>query len=137
MAATVLMLASAAILFALGALHLIYTLSGTQLAPRDTALQERMRQVSPVISKETTMWRCWVGFNASHSMAAMLYGLIYGFLAVSHRDLLFSSPYLLVVGFLMAGGFVLLAKAYWFSVPYAGTSVALVCYVTGVIAALA
>ena len=137
MAATILMLASAAILFALGALHLVYTFYGARLTPRDPALQARMREVSPVITRETTMWRCWVGFNASHSMAAMLYGLIYGFFAVSHRDLLFSSPYLLVVGFLMVGGFVLLAKAYWFSVPYAGTSVALACYVTGVIAALA
>ena len=96
-----------------------------------------MREVSPVITRETTMWRCWVGFNASHSMAGMLYGLIYGYLAIAHSSLLFSSPYLLVVGFLMIGGFVVLAKAYWFSIPYAGTSVALACYVASVIAALA
>ena len=136
MAATVLMLASAAIVFALGALHLTYTFFGAKLTPRDPALQARMREVSPVITKETTMWRCWVGFNASHSMAALLYGLIYGFLAVAHREILFGSPYLLAVGFLMIGGFVLLARAYWFSIPYAGVSVALACYVTSVIATL-
>ena len=35
-----------------------------------------MGEISPVITKETTVWRCWVGFNASHSMGLMLYGLI-------------------------------------------------------------
>ncbi len=26
-----------------------------------------MQQVSPVITRQTTMWKAWVGFNASHS----------------------------------------------------------------------
>ena len=135
MTATVLMLASAAILFTLCALHLILTFVGPKLTPRDPALQARMREVSPVITRETTMWRCWVGFNASHSIAGMLYGLIYGYLAFAHGDLLFSSPYLLIVGLLTVGGFVVLAKAYWFSTPFAGTAVALICYVASLIAA--
>ncbi len=67
----------------------------------------------------------------------MFYGLIYGFLAVAHSSLLFSSPYLLVVGLLMVGGFVALAKAYWFSIPFAGTGISLACYVASIIASLA
>ena len=135
--ATVLMTASAVILFALGILHLFYTFVGPKFTPRDPALQIRMREVSPVITKETTMWRCWTGFNASHSMAAMLFGLIYGYLAIAHGDLLFSSPYLLIVGFLTVGGFFVLGKLYWFSVPFTGIGISLACYVAGTIAALA
>jgi hypothetical protein len=134
--ATIQMVASASILFVLGILHLVYTFVGTKLTPRDSALQLRMGEVSPVITNETTMWRCWIGFNASHSMAAMLFGLIYGFLAIAHRSLLFSSPYLLAVGFLMVGGFFALAKRYWFSVPYMAIGISLVCYVFGIIAVL-
>lgn len=136
MAATVLMLASAAILLTMGTLHLIYTFCGPKLTPRDPALQRSMGEVSPVITNETNMWRCWVGFNASHSMAAMLYGLIYGFLAIAHPTLLFSSSYLLVVGLLMVGGFVALAKVYWFNIPFLGTSISLACYVASIIASL-
>ena len=136
MVATVLMVACAAILFALGTLHLVLTFVGPKLTPRDPALQLRMREISPVISKETTMWRCWVGFNASHSMAAMLFGLIYGFLAIAHASLLFSSPYLLVVGCLTVGGFFVLGRLYWFSVPFVGIGISLVCYVASIIAAL-
>jgi succinate dehydrogenase hydrophobic anchor subunit len=77
--AIVLMTLSAAILFALGVLHLVYTFWDPRLTPRDPALKVRMSEVSPVISKETTMWRTWVGFNASHGMGAMLFGLVYGF----------------------------------------------------------
>ena len=35
-------------------------------------------------TKETTMWRCWVGFNASHSMGLILFGLAFGYLALAH-----------------------------------------------------
>lgn len=137
MSATVLMVASAAILFVLGTLHLIYTFFGSKLTPRDPALQKSMRETSPVITKETSMWRCWVGFNASHSMGAMLYGLVYGFLAIAHGSLLFSSGYLLVVGLLMVGGLFALSKAYWFSIPFVGTGISLACYVASIIVSLA
>lgn len=137
MVATVLMLVSAAILFVLGALHLVYTFFGTKLSPRDPALRKRMEEVSPVITKETTMWRCWVGFNVSHSMAGMLFGLIYGFLAIAHGGLLFSSPYLLVVGLLVSGSFFVLARVYWFSIPFFGTGISLGCYVASIIVSLA
>jgi hypothetical protein len=76
-----------------------------------------MSQISPVITKETTMWRCWVGFNASHSMGLILFGLVFGYLALAHGQLLFQSPFLLVVGLALLGGLVVLCKAYFFSVP--------------------
>jgi hypothetical protein len=135
--ATVLLVASAAVLFSLGTLHLIYTFVGPKLTPRDPALQTRMREVSPVITKETTMWNFWVGFNVSHSMAAMLFGLIYGFLAIANGSLLFSSPYLLIVGFLTLAGLFVVGKVYWFRAPFVGIGISLACYVAGVIAALA
>ena len=85
------MVFSAGIILTLGVTHLIYTFWGTKLTPRDPASQISMSQISPVITKETTMWRAWVGFNASHSMGAILFGLIYSFLAIAHSKLLFQS----------------------------------------------
>jgi len=67
--------ASATIILALGMLHLLYTFRGTKLLPRDPDLQARMSEVSPVITRETTMWKCWIGFNASHVLATTLYVL--------------------------------------------------------------
>ena len=133
LAARILMVLSASIIFTLGVLHLVYTFWGPQLTPRDPALQISMSQISPVITKETTMWRCWVGFNASHSMGLILFGLVFGFLALAHGQLLFQSPFLLVVGLATLGGFVVLSKVYWFSSPFIGTSIALACYVASIV----
>src|ERR1700685_1317344 len=129
LAAKILMVLSASIIFTLGVVHLVYTFWGPKLTPRDPALQISMSQISPVITKETTMWRCWVGFNASHSMGLILFGLIFGFLALAHDRLLFQSPFLLVVGLAMLGGLGVLCKLYFFSSPLTGISIALACYV--------
>jgi hypothetical protein len=132
MAARVLMVLAAGIVFSLGVIHLVYTFWGSTLAPRDPALQVSMSQISPVISKETTMWRCWMGFNASHSMGLILFGLVFGFLAVAHGQLLFQSPFLLVVGLAMLGGMVVLCKIYFFSGPLLGMGIALASYVASI-----
>jgi hypothetical protein len=132
LAAKILMVLSASIIFTLGVVHLVYTFSGPNLTPRDPALQVSMSQISPVITKETTMWRCWVGFNASHSMGLILFGLVFGFLALAHGQLLYQSPFLLVVGLAMLVGFVLLSKVYFFSAPLRGIGISLACYVASI-----
>jgi hypothetical protein len=130
--ATILMSLSAGIVLMLGILHLVYTFSGPKLTPRDPALQLSMQQTSPVISRQMTMWQAWVGFNASHSMGAILFGLIYGFLALVESELLFGSPFLLLVGLAMLGGLLALAKLYWFRIPLAWISISLACYVVSI-----
>jgi hypothetical protein len=132
LASKILMVLSASIILTLGVTHLVYTFSGPMLMPRDPALQISMSQISPVITNETTMWRCWVGFNASHSMGLILFGLVFGFLALAHARLLFHSPFLLVVGLAMLGGFVVLCRVYFFSGPLTGISISLACYVASI-----
>jgi hypothetical protein len=132
LAAKILMVLSASIVFTLGVVHLVYTFWGPMLTPRDPALQISMNQIAPVITNETTMWRCWVGFNTSHSMGLILFGLVFGYLALAHDQLLFQSPLLLVVGLAMLGGLVVLCKIYLFSVPLTGISISLACYVVSI-----
>ena len=127
-----LMTLSALVILTLGALHLVYTFRGPKLTPRDPALQVRMAEVHPVITRQTTMWRAWIGFNASHSMGAILFGLIYGFLGNAYPEILFNSPFLLVVGLAMLGGFAVLGKVYWFRIPFRGIVISLVCYLASI-----
>jgi len=136
-ASKIFMVFSAGMVLVLGIIHLAYTFSGSSLLPRDSALQTAMSQAHLAISNETTVARAWVGFNASHSMGLILFGLIFGYLALYHTKLLFDSAYLLVVGFAMLAGFLVLAKLYWFSIPFAGIAISLLCYVAGIIAARA
>ncbi|MEG3792605.1 hypothetical protein V1318_20995 [Lysobacter sp. CCNWLW3] len=136
MIAAILLAASAAVLLFLGTVHLIITFVGPKLRPRDPALEARMREVSPGITGQASMWDFWVGFNVSHSMAAILFGLIYGYLAIAQRELLFSSAYLLTVGALTLGGLFVVGKIYWFRAPLIGITISLLCYLAGVVVAL-
>ncbi|MFL6675584.1 MAG: LIC_13387 family protein [Massilia sp.] len=121
--------ASAAIILLLGLVHLLFTFSGPKLMPRDRELQARMREVSPVITRETTMWRAWVGFNASHSFGAIMFGAVYGYLSLVHSAFLLRSAFLLWLGLLLLGGYLFLGKRYWFSIPFRGILLALTLYV--------
>jgi hypothetical protein len=132
MTARLLMVLSASILLTLGAMHLAYTFWGTNLAPRDPALEVSMSRISPVLTEETTMWRCWMGFNATHSMGLILFGLIYGYLALAHDQLLFRSPFLLLVGLVMLAGLIVVCRLYFFRGPLTGVSISFVFYVVSI-----
>ena len=78
-----LIFASTLIIFLLGTAHLVLTFRGQLLHPHDAELEAQMRIASPNLTRETTMWKAWVGFNASHSFGALLFSLIYGYLALT------------------------------------------------------
>ena len=137
MTPSVLVAASAAIPLALGIAHLVYTFLVPKLGPRDPALEARMKEVSPVITRQTTMWKAWVGFNASHSLSAILFGCVYGYLALAQPAVLFHSVFLAILGGLFLLVFLVLAKKYWFSTPLRWLVVASVLYAAGFAATLA
>jgi hypothetical protein len=66
-AKTILMLASAGIILLLGLVHLLYTFWRAKLLPRDPSLVESMKAVPLVITRETSVWKAWLGFNASQT----------------------------------------------------------------------
>jgi hypothetical protein len=135
-AARVCMLLSAGVVLMLGIIHLAHTFSGTKLTPRDPALQVSMSLTSPVITKETTMWRCWVGFNATHSMALILFGLVFGYLALAQARLLFASWFLLATGMATLIALVVLCRMYFFTAPLLGVGIAWIFYVISVALAI-
>lgn len=132
MSHVIFMVLSAGMIALLGAAHLVFTFQGPKLKPRNPGVREAMDQAHPGITTQTTMWRAWVGFNASHSLGAMLFGFLYGYLAMAHPKVLFGSLPLLGIGLVTLLAYLALARAYWFLSPLTGISVALVCYVISI-----
>ncbi|ULQ45573.1 hypothetical protein JN531_010620 [Flagellatimonas centrodinii] len=128
----ILMLLASAIVLCLGSAHLLYTFRGAKLLPRDPQAIDAMKASTLGITKDTTVWKAWIGFNASHSMGAMLFGLVFGYLAVVSPALLFGSLFLQGIGFAMLLGFLALGWLYWFSVPFTGIAVATAFYVASI-----
>lgn len=130
---TILTSASAAIVMMLGIVHLFYTFWGTKLFPVDPSVAEAMKSARLVITDETTTWKAWTGFNATHSSALILFGLIYGYLSLFHPTVLYNSLFLEIVGLIMLISLAILCWNYFFSVPLIGVSIALVFYLAGII----
>ncbi len=120
--------ASAGIVFALGSIHLYYTFFSNAFSPRDAELETRMKAVSPLLTRDISMWKAWVGFNASHSLGAMLFGAIYAYMAIARPAMLFGSPFLLALGFAFLAALLALARVYWFRIPFRGILCATVAY---------
>lgn len=125
---------SAVILLALGSLHLAFTFSGRRFDPRSAELLARMKQVSPYITRQTTIWRAGQGFHASHSFGAMLFGLVYLYLALESSHFLLSSYFLLGLGLVYLLAMAVLARLYWFSIPFHGVVLSGVSYVGALVA---
>ena len=128
-----LVLLSAVVIGSLGSIHLLWTFRGPRFDPRDPELKKAMERSSPVLTSQTSMWRAWIGFNGSHSIGAILFALVYGYLALAREELLFDSPFLLGVGGATLAGYLILAHRYWFSSPRRGITVASLLYVAGVL----
>jgi len=131
MVSRVLMSASAAIVLVVGALHLRALFFSPELRPRDLELEARMKEVSPVVTSLTTMWKAWVGFNAMQSVGLMLFGVVYAYLSLFRFQVLREDPFLLSAGAVFLGSLVVLARRYLFNIPERVFAVALVLYVLG------
>ncbi len=133
MLASTLIAVSAAITGLLGSIHLLYTFNGPKLHPRDKNVMLAMEHTCPVITKETTVWRATVGFNATHSMGLMLFGAIYAYLALALPVVFWQSTFLLTLGLVVLVAYLILAKIYFFSIPFRGIALATTLYVVGLL----
>lgn len=123
--------ASAAVLGALGCIHLLYTYHGSKLEPRDPVVREAMERSTLVITRQTTVWRATKGFNASHSLGIIAFALVYGYLALWRPDVLNGSLFLLTLGMSVLLAYLALARRYFFSIPFRGVALACVLYASG------
>jgi len=110
------------IMVALGTLHLIYALYDLFIHPRyfkpaDKALLAAMRKTRPAISPHARdYWLAVVGFNISHAMGVLLFGLLIVLSAEPQNALL--RP----VVPLIALGYTLLSWRCWFFIPTIGAA---------------
>ncbi len=119
----------AIIFIVLGSIHLFYTFFTNKFYSRNTHVNAEMKSSHPILTQSTTIWKAWIGFNASHSIGVLFFGIINLYLSINHSDSLQADHFLLILNILVAGFYVWLGKKYWFDVPFTGALITLVCYV--------
>jgi len=133
MLAQFLWIIGSSIFLLLGLAHLRITYFGKKLYPKNEATEISMRDTHPRISQDTTMWKTWIGFNASHSAGAIFFGVINVILASQYFAILSDSFPLLLLNFGFVLFFLFLAKKYWFKIPLIGVLIALVSFVCSIL----
>lgn len=113
----------------LGVLHLAYTFLTTKFDPYDASVADAMKNTSPRISRQTTMWRAWVGFNGSHSLGAIVFAALILLLAAPRMDVIVDAPVFAWVAAVNGLAYLALAKRYWFRIPLVGIALATACFV--------
>ena len=121
----------------LGALHIVYTLvdirTPRKLAPFKDEVRLAMLGCTLKMTKQTNMWRAWLGFNLSHGLGALFFGLMYLIIAEADFGLLLKIKPLLYLAPIIALCYLLLAIKYWFNIPVIGATIGLSCFIAGVL----
>ena len=123
-----LLLTGSSILLILGTLHMKYTFFSSKFQPRNIQAENEMKNTSPKLTRETTMWNAWIGFNASHSLGAIYFGIINIVLVINFFSVVQESLVLSLFNIAILLFYLFLAKRFWFKIPLMGILVSTICF---------
>lgn len=116
----------------LGAIHIIYSVRDTwspkKLTPYDDSVRVSMQKSTLALTRQTTMWRAWLGFNISHGIGVLFFGLIYLTLALSDFTLITKVTLLPYLAFAVSFSYFVLSVKYWFHIPTIGSGIGAACF---------
>lgn len=116
----------------LGLLHALktpLTVEGVKgLSPRDPALRKAMASESLVLTRRTTLWLTWVGFNLSHSLGAVLLGAVVVLIGRSAASFAAQAGVFLPLAVLVSGAYLAIGVRFWFRTPIIGIACSVVCF---------
>jgi len=124
----ILLIVGALIFGVLGLVHLLYTFFTNKFDAYDASVTQAMKATCPVLTQETSMWRAWIGFNASHSLGAMLVAAVYIPLSVSYFSVIQTSVWFSMLPVFIGLSYLILAKKYWFKIPFTGVLISTICF---------
>jgi hypothetical protein len=124
--ATTCWVASSLIMLMLGGIHLYYTFFSDKFRPVREDLHAMMETTPMRLTRQTTLWKAWMGFNASHSVGAIYNGVVNIFLAFRFPDLLRAGFFLYAFNIAVIGFYLWLAHRYWFKIPFVGVLLTLI-----------
>jgi hypothetical protein len=138
-------IAGATVFILLGAAHVAGTLLDTArptfFAPNDERVLSvmdgtglRFRAMFPGTKDRPSMWRLWLGFNISHGLGALVFGVLLLAIAVHDFDLVRDIAIVRPLSVAVAATYVVLALRFWFYAPAVGVGLATGCFVVAALA---
>ena len=126
-------LVGAALFGVLGVAHGVLTLQDLRMprsfTPTDENLRRAMAEITLRLAPRTTMWNAWVGFNLSHSLGLLVFGTVFGALALRDFGMVAESLFLRLGAVVVGVIYALLALRFWFWVPAVLSAAGTLCFV--------
>ena len=120
----------------LGSIHLVYTFFTDKFSSKNKKVLEEMESSYPILTGDTTIWKAWIGFNASHSAGAIFIGVVNMYIAHHFFQVIQGDYFFFAMNILTVGFYLWLAQRYWFRIPFYGILLTLVCFLTSFLIAL-
>ena len=98
------------------------------LSPRDPAVRDAMAHDTILLTRRTTVWLAWVGFNLSHSLGLLLIGVVVVLIGRTSASFQAQAAVFLPLAVLVSATYLVLGVRYWFRTPVIGISLASVCF---------
>lgn len=121
----------------LGAIHILYSLRDVwtprKLTPYDDSVRVSMQKSTLALTKQTTMWRAWLGFNISHGIGVLFFGLVYLILALTDIVLLSKVTLLPLLALAVSASYFVLSVKYWFHIPAIGSGIGAACFLIALV----
>lgn len=139
MVARVLFQLGSLLFMALGVAHVILMVRDRTrpryLVPVDDQVRDGMNRTALRLTRQTTMWKAWLGFNLSHALGLVIFGLTSFLIAVYHLDLILNLQPLLFLVITVAAIYLFLAIRFWFFGPAVGSAIGLALFVASAVVA--
>ena len=120
----ILFIAGACPFILLGAAHALATPLRVEerkgLSPSDKGLAEQMARATLRLTRRTDLWRAWVGFNLSHSLGAVAFGLLVVIAGRTRASFATEGPVFAPIALAISSTYLVLAVRYWFRTPIVG-----------------
>jgi uncharacterized membrane protein YobD (UPF0266 family) len=81
-----------------------------------------------MLTRRTNVWLAWVGFNLSHSLGAVLFGVVVVLIGRNQATFEAQASLFLPLAVLVAGLYLVLAIQFWFRTPIIGLALSGVCF---------
>ena len=126
--------------FLLGALPLLFlgvvhaamtphtTARDQGLSPRDPSVRQAMERDTILLTRRTSVWLAWVGFNLSHSLGVLILGAVVLLCGRSRASFEAQACVFIPFALLVSVSYLVLAVRYWFKAPAVWMSFASACF---------
>lgn len=98
------------------------------LSPRDPALRDAMRNDTILLTRRTSVWLAWVGFNFSHSLGAVLFGAVVVLIGRNPATFAAQAGVFLPLAVAVSALYLLIGARYWFRTPIIGIAWSAACF---------